>query len=64
MKNATDAMKEARVPDILNLVSRICFVIYIIYVFIFLQTSSICSKPIMYHVLIDSYDKLKRSWMI
>lgn len=35
MKNATDAMKEARVPDILNLVSHLfCY----IDVFIFLTT--------------------------
>lgn len=37
MKNATDAMKEARVPDILNLVSRICFVIFMYLYFFKLQ---------------------------
>ena len=51
MKNATDAMKEARVPDILNLVSRICFVIYMYLYFFKLHP-------------FDPYDKLKTSWMI
>jgi len=54
MKNATDAMKEARVPDILNLVSRICFLIFMYLYFFKLQPFApnlSCTMSWLIHVI-------------